>query len=70
MDYEKLIGELKTAWDALEEYSWRGYALRVRINLVQEMILSVYTELVKAKKNAAPRDENSSACAEDKPDKE
>lgn len=50
MDYNKIIDELKRAWDALEDMSVRGYQARARITLAQEMILSVYNEMNKAKK--------------------
>ena len=50
MDYQKMIDELRTAWDALEALSVSGYSTRMRIQTAQEGILAVYTELEKAKK--------------------
>ena len=52
MDYDKIINEMKTAWDALDDFPVKGYASRARIQTAQEMILSVYNEAVKAKKAA------------------
>jgi hypothetical protein len=56
MDYEKSIEELRRAWDALEEMSVRGYQARARITLAQEMILSCYNALAKAKKETEKED--------------
>lgn len=50
MDYNKIIEELKQAWDALEALSVAGYSTRARIQTAQEMILSVYNAVSKAKK--------------------
>lgn len=50
MDYDRMIKELKTGFDALEAFPVRGYSSRAQINLAQEMILSVYNEICKAKK--------------------
>ena len=50
MDYDKIINELKTAWDALEGLSAAGYSTRMRINTAQEGILSVYNAVNRAKK--------------------
>lgn len=56
MDYNRLIEELQRGWDALESFPVTGYASRARINLAQEMILSVYNEIVKVKKAAEKED--------------
>ena len=58
MDYQKMIDELRTAWDALEALSVSGYSTRMRIQTAQEMILSVWGELSKAMKEAEKPDED------------
>ena len=50
MNYERIINELKQAWDALDALSVAGYSTRARVQAAQEGILSVYNEAVKAKK--------------------
>ena len=50
LDYDKAIMELKRAWDALEDFPVRGFSSRARIQTAQEMILSVYNAVAKAKK--------------------
>jgi len=69
MDYNKLIEELKRGWDALEDVSVRGYQARARITLAQEMILSVYNAVVKAKKEAET-DEDGDIYAKAIPDED
>lgn len=50
MDFNAVINELRQAWDALEGLSVSGYSTRARIQTAQEMILSVYNAVNKAKK--------------------
>ena len=59
MDLEKVINELKRAWDALEGLSVNGYATRARIQAAQEGILAVYNIVKKAMEEAKddPADE-------------
>ncbi len=64
MDYERMINELRQAWDALEALSVSGYATRARIQTAQEMILSVYNEVNKAKKTADADEALADAMAE------
>lgn len=64
MDYERAINELGQAWDALEVLSVSGYSTRARIQTAQEMILSVYNELKKAKKAADADEALADAMAE------
>lgn len=52
MDFDKAIEELRKAWDALEEMGVKGYQARVRVTLAQESILSVYSALTKARREA------------------
>ncbi len=52
MDLDKAIEELKRGWDELEEMSVKGYQARARVKLAQELILSVYSALMKAKRSA------------------
>lgn len=64
MDYERIINELRQAWDALETLSVSGYSTRERIQTAQEMILSVYNEMNKAKKAADADEALADAMAE------
>ena len=52
MDYEKVINEMKYAWDALDVFPVKGYSDRARIQLAQEMILDVFNMAAQAKKAA------------------
>lgn len=52
MDYNKVIDELKRAWDALENLSAAGFSARARIQTAQEMILAVYNAVTAEKKEA------------------
>ena len=64
MDYERMINELRQAWDALEALSVSGYSTRARIQTAQEAILSVYNAVNKAKKEKDKDEALADAMAE------